>query len=139
MCGTSSAAYVSSFQPSPLRSPHRRPLSARRLPPQSCEEYIRSLTPTLPPSTLSSIPDHPTRLLFIGCGAPELIPRYRARTMGTLLEAGEEAYALYADPTQRIYRALGMVETLTNPATAPGYISTGYWSKVATGRSTSVR
>lgn len=103
---------------------------------QACEEYIRSLTPSngLPPSVLSSIPGKPTKLIFIGCGGPELIPRYRERTMGGLREQGEQEYDLYCDPSQSIYRALGMVVGLTQPETAPGYITSGYWSKVAEGK-----
>lgn len=54
--------------------------------------------------------------------------------MSLLREKGEEEYALYANPGQEVYKALGMVVTLTNPATAPGYITTGYWSKVAEGK-----
>lgn len=99
----------------------------------SCEEYIRSLCPVLPPSVLSSL-SKPTRIIFIGCGGPELIPRYRERTMGELSERGEEVYELYSDADRGVYKALGMVNSLIDPTTPPKYITTGYWSKVAAGK-----
>ena len=55
--------------------------------------------------------------------------------MALLTEKNEEPYTIYADPTQSTYKALGMVNTLTNPESEPGYITTGYWSKVAAGTS----
>lgn len=53
--------------------------------------------------------------------------------MSGLRERGEEEYELYTDPSLQTYKALGMVRSLVNPETAPGYISTGYWSKVGAG------
>ena len=55
--------------------------------------------------------------------------------MGLLRDNGEKEYELYSDPTQGVYRALGMLVTLTEPARRPEYISTGYWSKVGEGTS----
>ena len=72
-------------------------------------------------------------MVFIGSGQPSLIARYRERTMGELREKGEAEYRLYCDPQQDVYQALGMVQSYLEPATTPGYIVTGYWSKVFSG------
>ena len=92
--------------------------------PQSCEDYIRSLTPIFPPSVLAKL-DPPTKFIFIGCGSPDNIPRYRERNTRELKEGGEEVYEFYCDPGQGVYEALGMIRTMAMPGVRPGYITTG--------------
>lgn len=46
----------------------------------------------------------PTRLLIIGCGAPDLINEYSITS--------SNLYPIYADPTRKLYDALGMTSTL---------------------------
>ena len=53
--------------------------------------------------------------------------------MALLRENGEREYAIYTDPSLQTYKILGMVSSFVNPETAPGYVTSGYWSKVGAG------
>lgn len=97
-------------------------------PTKSCEEYVRALSASLPPSLLSTTTP-PTTLTLIGCGQPSLIPAYRTRTMASL----STPYRIYCDPTLNLYKALSMVENLDQSG-SPEYITKGsgsiVWSSV---------
>ncbi|EKD20245.1 fmHP [Drepanopeziza brunnea f. sp. 'multigermtubi' MB_m1] len=77
----------------------------------NCQEYIRALTSSITPSSLLSLPI-PTFIAIVGCGAPSLIPMYQ--------EATSCPFPIYADPTKKLYSALGMLRTL-NMGTRPEY------------------
>nr|UBX54503.1 hypothetical protein [Aspergillus sp.] len=87
----------------------------------SCQEYIRSLSPTLTPDTLARAPV-PTALAIIGCGDPALIDAYAAETACP--------FAIYADPSRKLYEALGMASTLAL-GPRPEYIRKGFVRVVA--------
>ncbi|PBP25513.1 fmHP [Diplocarpon rosae] len=77
----------------------------------NCQEYIRSLTSSVSPSDLLSLPT-PTFIAIVGCGSPSLISMYQAET--------NCAFPIYADPTKKLYSKLGMLRTL-NMGTRPEY------------------
>lgn len=56
----------------------------------------------------------PTSIIIIGCGHPSLIPKYRARTGCP--------FPIYADPTRKLYKALGMSWTLNFGGSRPEYM-----------------
>ncbi|KAL8744194.1 MAG: hypothetical protein Q9190_003541 [Brigantiaea leucoxantha] len=79
----------------------------------NCQEYLRSLSTSVTPSTLSSL-DTPTQIVIVGCGQPDLIPMYIKET--------ECAYPVYADPTKALYQKLGMIRTLSLGGKHPEYM-----------------
>lgn len=56
----------------------------------------------------------PTSIVVIGCGHPSLIPKYRARTGCP--------FPIYADPSRKLYKALGMSWTLNFGGSRPEYM-----------------
>ncbi|KAJ9268715.1 hypothetical protein DTO212C5_5133 [Paecilomyces variotii] len=92
----------------------------------NCQEYLRSLTSAIP--SPSTIPDG-TELIIIGCGSPSLITMYKEETSCP--------FPVYADPTKRLYRALGMGRTLNLGRNDPEYIHrsllTGMFQSVVQG------
>ncbi|KAK3063767.1 hypothetical protein LTS18_012917 [Coniosporium uncinatum] len=69
----------------------------------ACQAYLKALTTAIPHSTYFSMPI-PTSITVIGCGSPNLIPHYRQAT-GT-------PFPIFADPSRKLYKALGMSWTL---------------------------
>jgi len=78
----------------------------------NCQEYIRSLSPSITPETLLALPVS-TFVVVIGCGTHELIDTY-------IKETGCQ-FDVYADPTRRLYDKLGMIRTL-NMGSRPAYL-----------------
>ncbi|GAP91205.1 putative thioredoxin-like protein AAED1 [Rosellinia necatrix] len=70
----------------------------------NCQEYLRTLSASITPEALLGLPVS-TFIAVVGCGSHELIGAY-VRETGC-------AFPVYADPTQRLYRELGMVRTLS--------------------------
>ncbi|KAL2071106.1 hypothetical protein VTL71DRAFT_12341 [Oculimacula yallundae] len=77
----------------------------------NCQEYIRSLTSSITPSSLLSLPT-PTFIAIVGCGSPSLIAMYQRETACP--------FPIYADPTKKLYMELGMLRTL-NLGARPEY------------------
>ena len=78
---------------------------------QNCQEYVRSLTASITPSSLLSLPT-PTFIAIVGCGSPSLISMYQSAT--------NCPFPIYADPTKKLYSELGMLRTL-NLGARPEY------------------
>ncbi|KAK0515814.1 hypothetical protein JMJ35_001848 [Cladonia borealis] len=87
----------------------------------NCQEYIRHLSASLPPSALPPR----TTILIIGCGQPDLIPMYIRETSC--------AYPIYADPTRTLYQKLGMTQTLALGPKQPNYIQKSFLKLVVEG------
>lgn len=82
----------------------------------NCEDYVRALSTSLPPSVLSTtIP--PTTLTIIGCGQPSVVADYKHRT--------HCPFPIYCDPDRALYSALGMVQNLELGPKKPEYVQTG--------------
>ncbi|KAK0102268.1 hypothetical protein ONS95_005890 [Cadophora gregata] len=77
----------------------------------NCQEYIRSLTASITPASLLSLPT-PTFIAIVGCGSPSLISMYQSATSCP--------FPIYADPTKKLYSELGMLRTL-NLGARPEY------------------
>lgn len=69
----------------------------------NCQEYLRELSASVTPESLLALPE-PSFITVIGCGRPELIDMYTATT--------NCPFPIYADPTRKLYEALGMTRTL---------------------------
>ncbi|KAI1129091.1 AhpC/TSA antioxidant enzyme-domain-containing protein [Nemania abortiva] len=78
----------------------------------NCQEYLRTLSASITPDSLLGLPVS-TFIAVIGCGTHELIDSY-VRETGC-------RFPVYADPTRRLYSALGMVRTL-NMGPRPAYL-----------------
>jgi hypothetical protein len=74
---------------------------------QACQSYLRALSKAISLQTYFTLPV-PTSITIIGLGSPLMIPSYRRVT--------NTPFPIYADPTRRLYKALGMSWTLK-----PGY------------------
>ncbi|KAL9103022.1 MAG: hypothetical protein Q9163_001881 [Psora crenata] len=79
----------------------------------NCQEYLRSLSQSLPPSQLAALP-LPTEIIVIGCGQPRLIPMYQ--------KTSECAYPIYVDTSRKLYQILGMTRTLKMGNKMPEYM-----------------
>ncbi|KAF2015146.1 hypothetical protein BU24DRAFT_410819 [Aaosphaeria arxii CBS 175.79] len=79
----------------------------------NCQEYLRSLSASITPDSLLSLPT-PTFITIIGCGRPSLIDMYVRETSCP--------FPVYADPTRRLYDHLGMTRTF-DLGRKPEYIS----------------
>ncbi|CZT01364.1 uncharacterized protein RAG0_09036 [Rhynchosporium agropyri] len=77
----------------------------------NCQEYVRTLTSSITPSSLLSLPT-PTFIAIVGCGSPSLIPMW--------IDATSCPFPVYADPTKLLYSELGMFRTL-NMGNRPEY------------------
>lgn len=69
----------------------------------ACQTYLQKLSKAINLQTYFTLPK-PTSITIIGLGSPELINSYRKRTGCP--------FPIYADPTKRLYKALGMNWTL---------------------------
>ncbi|KAI9749195.1 MAG: hypothetical protein M1815_002693, partial [Lichina confinis] len=93
----------------------------------NCQEYIRSLNQTFEGNAVLSSLDRPAKIVVIGCGAPQLIQGYSEATMFATSSSSPTnssvlPYRLYADPSQQLYKRLGMVRTLRLGARRPDYL-----------------
>lgn len=68
--------------------------------PQSCQEFLRTLSESITPETLQP---QQTSIVVIGCGDPGLIELYERETSCR--------FPIYADPTRQLYQDLGLVST----------------------------
>lgn len=89
-----------------------------------CEDYVRALSETLPSTTPVSI---------VGCGDPALIQDYASRTGCP--------FAIYADPTNKLYDELQLVVKMARGDNDPAYQRRGLtrsviqsmWNTVSSG------
>ncbi|KAI9694834.1 MAG: hypothetical protein M1822_000450 [Bathelium mastoideum] len=79
----------------------------------NCQEYLRTLSASIPPSALTNLTT-PTTITIIGCGSPELIPLYTSATSCP--------YPIHCDPSRQLYVTLGMLRTLDLGNKKPAYI-----------------
>jgi peroxiredoxin len=88
----------------------------------SCKEYVCALSEEdgITPNELSACNKH---LVIIGCGQPNLIEQYTKDTTCP--------FPIYADPTQKIYAAFGMIRTLSLGDKKPDYIKSSFLSNIA--------
>lgn len=88
----------------------------------SCKEYVCALSQEdgLTPSELSTANKH---LIIIGCGQPNLIEQYVKDT--------KCSFPIYADPTQKLYDAFGMIRSLSLGDKKPDYIKSSFLANVA--------
>lgn len=90
--------------------------------PQRPGSNSRTFSPATSTSTTNA-PRLPLRVIVIGCGQPSMLPYYRARVGGGV------PFDLYADPSRRLYRALGL-HVNADLGRTPGYmpgVRTGTW------------
>lgn len=80
-------------------------------PKQSCKQYVEALVKDLPPEKLSKAN---ITLTIIGCGEHVCIEEYAKETGST--------FPIYADPSVRTYKILGMMSTLRPGNTTPSYL-----------------
>ncbi|CAI7642490.1 unnamed protein product [Penicillium pancosmium] len=69
----------------------------------SCQEYLIALSKAIQPEDLLKLPTS-TSIAIVGCGDPGLIDFYATQT-------GCQ-FPIYADPSQKLYKDLGMVSNL---------------------------
>jgi peroxiredoxin len=88
----------------------------------SCKEYVCALSEKdgMTPSELSVANK---RLIIIGCGQANLIEQYIKDT--------KCPFPIYADPTQQLYDAFGMIRTLNLGEKKPDYIKSSFVSNLA--------
>ncbi|KAI9710730.1 MAG: hypothetical protein M1820_002563 [Bogoriella megaspora] len=79
----------------------------------NCQEYLRTLSTAIPPSSLNQLTT-PTTITVIGCGEPALIPLYTSATSCP--------YPIFTNPTRTLYSTLGMIRTLDLGSKKPEYI-----------------
>lgn len=105
-----------SEQNSTLRSQHRvLVIFVRHFFCGNCQEYIRCLT-AHPLLSAANLLEHKLSIVVVGCGMPSLISSYRAITNTP------ESWTLYADPSTKLYEALGMHKSLSMGDHNPRYI-----------------
>jgi peroxiredoxin len=87
----------------------------------SCKDYIGALSQEggLTPNELSAANK---RLIIIGCGQPNIIEQYTKDT--------KCPFPIYADPTQKLYDAFGMIRTLSLGDKKPDYIKSSFFSNL---------
>lgn len=79
---------------------------------QACQAYIQALTQEINMQTYFTM-SIPTSIVIIGCGTPELIRQYKART--------QCPFPIFADPSRRIFKHLGMSLSLNIGFKRPEY------------------
>lgn len=88
----------------------------------SCKEFVCALSQPEGFSVDALETSH-QQIIIIGCGQPTLIERYCQET--------HCPFAIFADPTQKLYQALGMIRTLKLGEHKPDYIKTSLLVNVA--------
>ncbi|KAF2431245.1 hypothetical protein EJ08DRAFT_611089 [Tothia fuscella] len=90
-----------------------------------CQEYLRTLSDSITPSTISSLQPS-TKLTIIGCGSPDLVKSYIKET--------HLLYPIYTDPTSALYKSLHLGNTLAMGNKKPQYLSKkSMWQTVVAG------
>ncbi|KAF2760534.1 hypothetical protein EJ05DRAFT_498496 [Pseudovirgaria hyperparasitica] len=79
----------------------------------ACQAYLKALTTSIDPATYFGM-DTPTSIVIIGCGSPSMIQQYKDFT-GT-------NFPIFAEPTRRLYKGLGMSWTLDAGKQRPAYM-----------------
>ncbi|KAF4304353.1 hypothetical protein GTA08_BOTSDO07493 [Botryosphaeria dothidea] len=79
----------------------------------ACQAYLQALTQSIDPQTYFTMPI-PTNIIIIGCGAPSMIPAYKAYTGCP--------FPIFADPSRALYRALGMSVSFDIGSKRPDYM-----------------
>ncbi|KAL9049081.1 MAG: hypothetical protein Q9162_007396 [Coniocarpon cinnabarinum] len=82
-----------------------------------CQDYLRNLVASISTETLASA-QPATSLVVIGCGQPELIGDYAAKSNCT--------FPIYADPSRRLYDLLGMDTSFDRGSRRPDYQTTTF-------------
>ena len=88
---------------------------------KNCQEYLRTLCGSITPESLLALPT-PTEIVVIGCGHPDLIPFYAETTTCR--------FPIYADPTRKLYDALGMTHTMSMGEKPPAYVHKSLFSVI---------
>ncbi|KAF2857371.1 hypothetical protein K470DRAFT_202504, partial [Piedraia hortae CBS 480.64] len=79
----------------------------------ACQAYLQAISRSITHNDYFSMPT-PTSIFVIGCGHPELIPHYRKFTSCP--------FPIYAEPTRRLFKKLGMVANLNLGHERPDYM-----------------
>ncbi|EKG13833.1 hypothetical protein MPH_09015 [Macrophomina phaseolina MS6] len=79
----------------------------------ACQAYLRALTQSIDTRTYFTMPT-PTNIIVVGCGAPSMIPAYKAYTGCP--------FPIFADPSRALYRALGMSISFDIGSKRPEYM-----------------
>lgn len=79
----------------------------------ACQAYVKALSETISMQEYFTIPI-PTSIIVIGCGHPNLIPFYKEIT-GT-------SFPIFAEPSRRLFKKLGMVLSANLGRQRPGYM-----------------
>ncbi|TKA63290.1 hypothetical protein B0A49_11103 [Cryomyces minteri] len=79
----------------------------------ACQSYIKALNASIDRETYFGMPI-PTSITVIGCGSPALIAHYKKVTGCP--------YPIYAEPSRKLYEALGMSWSLSIGSTKPDYM-----------------
>ena len=85
------------------------------------KEYVQVLSSEIDPSELSA---KGVNIAIIGCGGYEMIKNY--------VKEVDSKYPVYADPSQKLYKVLGMIKTLAL-GKKPQYMSFGVWGGIMKG------
>lgn len=81
--------------------------------PQACQAYLKALSESITMQTYYTMPV-PTSIVVIGCGSPAMIPVYRAATGCP--------FPIFAQPSRKLYKILGMGLSLSFGAKRPEYM-----------------
>ncbi|MCJ1316983.1 hypothetical protein MMC15_002304 [Xylographa vitiligo] len=103
----------------PFRSLYTGEQQGRRV--MNCQEYLRTLCSSVTPESLLALPT-PTAVVVVGCGQPDLIPFYAETTACR--------FPIYADPTRKLYDALGMTHAMGMGPNSPAYIQKSLFAVV---------
>lgn len=79
---------------------------------QSCHAYLAAVSPVLTPEVLKAAD---TSIVIIGCGDPALITSYQEYS-------SSQAYPMYMDPSENLYRAFGTGNSTSRGASS-SYVS----------------
>ncbi|KAF2083604.1 hypothetical protein K490DRAFT_51246 [Saccharata proteae CBS 121410] len=80
----------------------------------ACQAYLKALTESITPQTYFTMPIQ-TSISIVGCGSPKLIAHYKKMTGCP--------FPIYADPTRKLYKSLGMSWSLNIGTKRPEYMS----------------
>ncbi|KAF2860739.1 hypothetical protein K470DRAFT_206002, partial [Piedraia hortae CBS 480.64] len=79
----------------------------------ACQAYLQAISRSITRDDYFTI-NTPTSIFVIGCGQPNLIPHYKKFTGCP--------FPMYAEPTRRLFRKLGMMVTLNIGRGRPEYM-----------------
>ncbi|KAL1301538.1 hypothetical protein AAFC00_005778 [Neodothiora populina] len=87
----------------------------------ACQAYLQKIVEGISMQAYYTMPI-PTSFVVVGCGSPELIPHFKSQT--------NCPFPIFAEPTRKIYRVLGMSMSVNIGMRRPGYmkgINEGAW------------